>query len=1191
MKVFKIIRLWLMACMLIFVISFAGELTNPDKRVLCDQAFAGPPPGPAYPDLVSTYRKYWPPSIDGIPSFFEWMTGSSYHFDHGFMSVCNDAIRLYIHLNVLGDTEDDAGDTFSLTFDVNGDGRITEGVDLNFTLIPGTHNMRYQHYAGPGSLDPLEPGPIRSSVGGGFGCFHADGTKVTYIPDSGLAPVCMNHRVWEFGIDLQEIGAEPGELVKMGFRAVSETPSFTDNVPEDFDTDFSDLIEIRLAPIPVDIREGIPEPDPEASLDFDEAKSGGIIIKQAIEVTQAIQDRMNTLPLVEDKTTAARVYVEVDGVGSPQPAIAYLYGTKDGDDLPGSPLSILFVSPAAIDRGRLSHSANFRLPRSWLEGTIEFDSQVYDLFGARQDTSGSFLLTFEERGIPNYWIVPMRVETPAGELVPMREDINLQESYLKTVYPVPDIRFVRLDPEFTPLVRTCGGGGCVKANAILQLNLYYDSLLLAGALGENPLPDQMYGIIYTPGGRADPTWSPYEPGRGLVSVGNARFTPLSLGVEHDWYNESTIAHEINHNLDTVSHWTVATWGRHVGDPNPCTWYNCPCGAGDALADCERIGLPGCESEVCLDFENKQWGCGGDLPDPDWPRIDDHIYQFGFDTRLPWIDGLERMLDPAGYPEEFIERHFTVVPGTCPDFMSYCDSKMVVDDEEVDIYPGSWISPYRWERLFDVFPPDPPFPPATMTVLWVSGEIRLGGGILYPALIHEGFPTESVSPGGWDYAIEIQDVNGYPLLSKAFPVAFTDHQGEKVETVGFHFQIPLQEEPQVNLQGQQEQLKQLSNQHEISKIILKKMVNQEEQILDEIVVSDNAPSVSVLAPAGGENWQGIETIKWEAEDQDEDTLSFTILYSPDNGNSWFPVAWSVQGESYEVNESMLPGGNEGRIRVIVTDGFNTAEADSEGTFVVPGKPPKIFITRPKANSHFFSGEEITFEGEASDLEDDLIPDASFVWSYGSTVFGEGRNLSASLPAGLHEVTLTVFDSHENITRTVVLISVTSEMECFEVNHMKVIDKKWGRGRHDKIRLQGSMKLADDIIPFDPGKDVFTVAIDDKVINILEGSFKEKFSRIYVFQGYVHDVGYVKIHLNFNTCRWRIEVLGLEVSQLIESSRVTVNLGFGLNIGYDEFPWTKKWNGQKIGTAWFFERPPIQCCQKTYVGNDWIVPNVQ
>ena len=67
--------------------------------------------------------------------------------------------------------------------------------------------------------------------------------------------------------------------------------------------------------------------------------------------------------------------------------------------------------------------------------------------------------------------------------------------------------------------------------------------------------------------------------------------------------------------------------------------------------------------------------------------------------------------------------------------------------------------------------------------------------------------------------------------------------------------------------------------------------------------------------------------------------------------------------------------------------------------------------------------------------------------------------------------------------------------------------------------------------------------------------------------------------------------MEVGQLIESSGVTIKLGICMNIVYDEFHWTKKWNGKKTGKAWFFERPPIQFCQKTYVGNDWIVPNVQ
>ncbi|MDY6950836.1 MAG: hypothetical protein SWE60_04945 [Thermodesulfobacteriota bacterium] len=1185
MKAFQMIKLSLLACLIILWAGLAGApLISNNGVAFAQDPLPGPPPEPVFPDMFSSYRAYWPPHIDGSLGWFEWSVrrGATYSLDHGFMAVYNDAVRLYILVDVLEDTtEDNPGDNFGLTFDVDGDGLITEGVDLNYSLIPGTHNMRYAHYLGPGELTPLVPGPIRSSLGAGFGCFFWDGTKVIYIPDSGLGSICRSHRVWEFAIDLSEIGAAPGGLVRMGLRLVSETPAFTEDVPEHFDTDFSDLIEIRLASVPEEIRDDIPEADPGASLSFDEDKVGGMIVEYGIEVTQAVQDRLNTLPLVEDKTTAARIYVEVDGTDPPQPAIVYLYGTRDGDDLPGSPLSMLHVAPTAVDRGRLSHTANFRLPLGWTEGTVRFQSHVYDLFGSRQGMSTPFTRAFEPRDIPLYWTVPLRVELsePYGETLPMDIDIARQESYLKAVYPVPDIRFERLNPEFTPLVSLCSGGSCIKANAILQLNLYYDSLLLSWALKGKTPPDQMYGVVYEGGGRSDPTWSPYEPGRGLVSVGNVRFSPGILGVEHDWYNEGTIAHEINHNLDRASDWTLATWGRHVGNPDPCTWHGCPCKAddrnslnGDAVADCERLGLPACVwgAGDCLEYENNQWGCGGDLPDPDWPWSDDHIQEYGFDTRLPWIDGLGRMLDPGGYPEDFEERRFTVVPDTCPDFMSYCDSKMMVDDEEVDIYPGSWISPYRWENLFDFFTPYPPYSLEPMTVIYASGEIRLDGGLLNPAFIQDGFPTEEMAPG--EYAIEVQGPNGFPQLTRSFSAVLSSRQGEEVERVGFNFQLPLQLSP-IQPPNQSEQL---PDEIKISKIVLKRTVNQEEQVLDEIAVSENPPSVTVLAPAGGEYWQGLETIEWRAEDEDGGPLSFTILYSPDNGNSWFPVAWLVQGESCEVNSAMLPGGNEGKIRVIVTDGFNTAEGDSAGTFVVPGKPPKAFIIGPNANSHFSSGEVITFDGEGHDLEDESIPDTSFAWLYGSTVFGQGRRLNARLPGGLHEVTLTVFDSEDNVTQDTMVISIASEMECFEVNRMRVTDRKWRGAKQDRIEMQGSLKLAYDAMPFDPERDVVTVTIDHQVITIPEGSFEVEGSQLYRFKGHVPGVGHVRMHLDFDRCRWRLGIWGIDVSQLVEGNGAMVAVSMGTNAGEDDFDWTRRWAGRRIGIARFVEWPPIRCC---------------
>jgi hypothetical protein len=148
----------------------------------------------------------------------------------------------------------------------------------------------------------------------------------------------------------------------------------------------------------------------------------------------------------------------------------------------------------------------------------------------------------------------------------------------------------------------------------------------------------------------------------------------------------------------------------------------------------------------------------------------------------------------------------------------------------------------------------------------------------------------------------------------------------------------------------------------------------------------------------------------------------VICKPSKGESWQPVARNLEGEAYEVDTSFLPGGEAAKIRVIATDGFNTTEAVSSGTFMVKGKAPKGFIIRPEAETQFSAGEPISLEGEATDLEDGPIPDASFIWSYDSTVFGTGRRVNARLSEGVHEVTLTVFDSDGNRGQDTVLIPV-------------------------------------------------------------------------------------------------------------------------------------------------------------------------
>jgi len=152
-----------------------------------------------------------------------------------------------------------------------------------------------------------------------------------------------------------------------------------------------------------------------------------------------------------------------------------------------------------------------------------------------------------------------------------------------------------------------------------------------------------------------------------------------------------------------------------------------------------------------------------------------------------------------------------------------------------------------------------------------------------------------------------------------------------------------------------------------------------------------------------------------------------------------------------------------------------------------------------------------------------------------------------------------------------------MECFEVNFVKARDKKGAK--RDQIMIIGSLKLAEEAMPFDPEIDVVTVAIDGKQITIPAGSFEEKNIwrlHYYRFKGDVDDVGRVHMHLDFDKCRWWMKIRGKDTSDLVESDGGTVELSIGTNVGEDSFEWTRKCKTRWAGFAKFIEWPPIRCC---------------
>jgi hypothetical protein len=789
--------------------------------------------------------------------------------------------------------------------------------------------MILEEYTGPNSFAPRNSTNLRSAYGAGFGCFLNDGSLSFSLIDFVPKINCNPHRTWEIAVDLATIGAQPGDTVRLGVKVISQSPAFVDELPPGFPSDFSILGAISLAP------SKLPADPPAGQLLG--VGAGGF----EIEVTQAIQDASNSLPLVADKETVVRVYPAVAAEATVR---TFLYGRRNGQDLPGSPLVTLATVPDTIDRQALSHTANFLLPPSWeTQGLTQLTAVVENLDGQNTKASAESVV-FYERDVPVIWVFPFNEGTAAAPLLPTPADMIEQEQVLARLVPAPSVTFVHrpwtdigtTNPiSFTTMKR--------------ELSRYYSTMAAAAASSNNlsALPDLLFGFKVGRDPKAVGTSDPiYSGGHGIVVVGQA---------DGSDFNSTTMVHEVNHDLDRSA---TGTWGRHVADPQ--------------------------------NVDSKTWGCGADGPDPAWPYTGtDNIGEVGFDTTTPWTDG-------AG-------QHMTVVPDTRDDFMSYCWKRGT---------PIQWISPYRWQAMFARFTPVAPdagMPAAGLPaagiqasqvisdVYYLSGQVNLdGSGSLEPMLTMPGIDATPVVSGA--YSLEVEDGLGQTLFSTSFTAVFTDAEGVSLDSVDFSYQLPAQAGA--------------------AKILLK----HDGLLLDSVEASASPPTVTVTSPAGGEAWSGQETIAWTAGDADGDSLHISIMYSPDGGDNWYPVASELTGTEYMVDATQLPGGDGGVVRVIASDGFHTVQADSAGAFSVPHQAPLVTINVPADGATFLAGDWINLSGSATDAAATPAEAFTYTWAVDGQLFELGQEATLSLGHGQHTITLTAYDGLGNYGQASVTVSV-------------------------------------------------------------------------------------------------------------------------------------------------------------------------
>jgi len=275
----------------------------------------------------------------------------------------------------------------------------------------------------------------------------------------------------------------------------------------------------------------------------------------------------------------------------------------------------------------------------------------------------------------------------------------------------------------------------------------------------------------------------------------------------------------------------------------------------------------------------------------------------------------------------------------------------------------------------------------------SGGITNNSVELYPFYYLGSNYSETNQSNSTDYFMEFYNASSYLLKSYNFSVL--DDNLTKI----FFFEVDIPDN---------------------TKRILFK---NNSEYMKEINISENTPQVFNVSVTCSEI--SCEAT-WDANDSDNDNLSFDISYS-NNYIDWNYIASDFESNYISFDTDYTPEGSY-KLRVRVSDGFNFAENDSD-YFNVSEKKPFAFITSPVNGSVFVNGTEIFFEGFGYDSEDGYLTENIYlIWNLNDEVVGyEELLLLSNLSVGDYQLRLEVNDSDDNKANDTIYFSVDNETE--------------------------------------------------------------------------------------------------------------------------------------------------------------------
>lgn len=154
------------------------------------------------------------------------------------------------------------------------------------------------------------------------------------------------------------------------------------------------------------------------------------------------------------------------------------------------------------------------------------------------------------------------------------------------------------------------------------------------------------------------------------------------------------------------------------------------------------------------------------------------------------------------------------------------------------------------------------------------------------------------------------------------------------------------------------------------------------------------------------------IRWTGSDADGDELTYSLLYSPD-GEAWLPIVPTTDATEVMVDPNVIPRNEQGRLRLVASDGFNATIIESGEIAMLGGGQPEVYILSPNNFNAFSERNATVFHGYAYDLEDQTIDAIEWNSSVDGN-FASGRLVTAdNLTPGLHQITASVTDTDGNV----------------------------------------------------------------------------------------------------------------------------------------------------------------------------------